>query len=115
MSEQKTLHLILKNQWFDMIASGVKKQEYRAITDHWISRLMHFDWVTIMGISYFKKWDEFKNFDTVTFQHGYGTNAPRVVLEFKGIEIGKGKTEWGAPKEDVFIIKLGNIITSPKK
>lgn len=28
--------------------------------------------------------------------------------EIRQASIGKGKPEWGAPKEDVFIIKLGN-------
>ena len=28
----KTLHLNLKKQWFDMILSGEKKEEYRELT-----------------------------------------------------------------------------------
>ena len=33
-------------------------------------------------------------------------------MEFKcdGIEIGKGNKDWGAPEEEVFIIKLGSRI-----
>ena len=27
--ESKTLHLVLKRKWLDMIASGEKKEEYR--------------------------------------------------------------------------------------
>lgn len=29
--QKKTLHLVLKSQWYDMIASGEKKEEYREI------------------------------------------------------------------------------------
>jgi hypothetical protein len=30
-----------------------------------------------------------------------------MTYEIQSITIGKGKREWGAPEEDVFIIKLG--------
>ena len=30
-----------------------------------------------------------------------------MTIETKSISIGKGNPEWGAPTEDVFIIKLG--------
>jgi hypothetical protein len=34
-----------------------------------------------------------------------------MLFELKGITIGKGNTEWGAPKDkEVFILKLGNRI-----
>lgn len=35
-----TIHLPIKRKWFDMIASGVKKEEYREIKKHWVSRLV---------------------------------------------------------------------------
>lgn len=31
-----------------------------------------------------------------------------MIIEIKDISIGIGNKEWGAPKEEVFIIKLGN-------
>ena len=34
-----TLHLVLKSKWYDMIASGEKKEEYRAITPYWANRI----------------------------------------------------------------------------
>ena len=36
------LHLTLKKYWFDMIKSGVKKEEYREIKGYWIKRLFRF-------------------------------------------------------------------------
>ena len=33
-----TLQLSLKKKWFDMILSGEKKEEYREVKNHWISR-----------------------------------------------------------------------------
>ena len=39
----ETLHLNLKKQWYDMIGSGEKKEEYRDISDYWARRLFHVD------------------------------------------------------------------------
>lgn len=35
----KTLDLVLKSKWYDMIASGEKHEEYREIKPCWIKRL----------------------------------------------------------------------------
>jgi len=35
--------LILKHKWFDMIASGVKREEYRALTPHYKRMLTRFN------------------------------------------------------------------------
>lgn len=35
----KTLHLPLKAQWYEMIESLIKTEEYRATTAYWIVRL----------------------------------------------------------------------------
>ena len=34
----KTLTLPLKKKWFDMIKTGVKKEEYRERKDYWFNR-----------------------------------------------------------------------------
>lgn len=36
----KILHLTLKKKWFDMIASGEKKEEYREIKPYWEKRFI---------------------------------------------------------------------------
>lgn len=36
----KTLYLTLKKKWFDMIVSGVKKEEYRESKVYWLKRLV---------------------------------------------------------------------------
>lgn len=38
--EKKILHLTLKKKWFDMILSGVKKEEYREVKAYWVDRLL---------------------------------------------------------------------------
>lgn len=83
----KTLHLVLKAKWYDMIASGEKKEEYRENTSYWMKRIG-------------------KLHDAVCFHKGYTNTTMTFAVE--DIDIGKGKTEWGAPADrDVFIIKLG--------
>lgn len=46
---KNTLHLSLKKRWFDMIASGEKREEYRELSPFWIKRLIFWeqdtDWV----------------------------------------------------------------------
>lgn len=95
----RVLHLTLKKKWFDMIASGEKKEEYREVKEYWEKRLMHrfFDPV----------------YTHVQFRNGYAKNSPTILLEIDGnINISKGKQEWGAEEgKQYFVIKLGGIIT----
>ena len=35
----KTLYLVLKSKWYDMIASGEKREEYREVKPYWKKRL----------------------------------------------------------------------------
>lgn len=107
MQQMKVLHLTLKKKWFDMVASGEKKEEYRELVDHWNKRLNFGNLSDVSINMYFLP----KRFDAVTFIHGYQPNSPRTTLEWKGIEIGMGKPEWGAePGKEYFVIKLGEII-----
>lgn len=82
----KILHLPLKAKWYEMIESGVKTEDYREIKPYWTKRI---------GIM-----------DAVKFSYGYTKRT--MMFECRSITIGRGKPEWGAPAEDVFIIKLGN-------
>lgn len=101
----KILDLILKHKWYDMIASGVKKEEYREIKTFYVSRLVDGDKICI-DTPY-----PFKHFDAVRFHRGY-TNTT-MLLECKGIRIGEGNPDWGAVDgEKYFVISLGNIIQS---
>ncbi len=130
------LHLTLKRQWFDMILSGEKKEEYREIKPYWINRLLSYDgpkeskdenvglaesmmfdfkrheWQEVLK-GYYSK---FKPFDAVKLINGYSPTSPSLLIECKGIEIGLGQYHWGAPLDKkVFIIKLGNILLSPNQ
>lgn len=49
---------------------------------------------------------KFRRFDVVCFSYGY--TKRRMTFECKGITIGHGRPEWGAPDYKTFIIKLGD-------
>lgn len=106
----KTLHLPLKKEWYNMIESGVKTEEYRYIKPYWINRLLKFGdiWGSIEDIIRLGSIGMliFKDYEKVKFSYGYTKRT--MTFEIKDISIGKGKPEWGAPEEYVFIIKLGN-------
>lgn len=71
-----TLFLILTGKWFDMIASGEKKEEYREITPYWEKRLFG------------------KMYDDVLFQHGYSKNARRMRFKCEKIEKKNANPVW---------------------
>jgi len=104
----KVLHLTLKRKWFDMIASGEKKEEYREIKMYWAVRLQN-GFPAEFGIDKGPNAD-WKDYDYIHFSNGY--NRPRTMnVEFKGVAISEGKPEWGAePGREYFVIKLGKII-----
>lgn len=109
-SDMKTLHLPLKAKWYEMIESGVKTEEYREIKPYWKQRLLKYgncwDNNSLVVETYNKGFLLFEKYDIVKFSYGYTKRT--MTFKIKEIVIGKGNPEWGAPKEDVFIIKLGN-------
>jgi hypothetical protein len=58
------LHLTLEREWFDDIASGKKREEYRDRKDYWKTRL------------------EGRTYDIVRFRNGYAIDAPQMDVEF---------------------------------
>jgi hypothetical protein len=102
----KILHLTLKNKWFDMIASGEKKEEYRELKDYWRKRLL-----SILDEGDKILYRPSKMYDIVRFRNGYAKNSPSIDVKFKGCEITTGFESWGAePGKEYFVIKLGDKI-----
>ena len=103
----KILDLPLKAQWYDMIESGEKLEEYRQIKEFWIKRL--FENPSLYNIQFlFSSKIKFKNYNAIRFRYGYTKRT--MLFKLKDISIGIGNPKWGAPKEEVFILKLGNKI-----
>lgn len=86
----KILHLTLKKKWFDLIASGKKKFEYREIKPYWEKRL--FD---EHGLRYY---------DYIIFRNGYRKDSPKLFVEYKAFSI---KTFEG---KNHYALHLGKII-----
>jgi ASC-1-like (ASCH) protein len=82
----EVLHLNLSREFFDAIATGQKRIEYRMQSDHWRSRL------------------ENRKYDVIIFRNGYMKNAPELHVEFGGLRrYGKGKSAY-------YAIRLGRVL-----
>ena len=114
------LKLVLKYKWFDMIDSGVKKEEYREIKKSMVSKL--FDWRD-SGLSLYEFTQKIKNdgnetslwiylkrnLGDVIFFRGYTNN--KSTFEFGEINIGKAKPQWSDDWQgDCFVISIGDKI-----
>lgn len=62
----------------------------------------------LMGRSKYCCKPSLKYYDAVRFRYGYTKRT--MLFKLNGISIGKGHSEWGAPDNEVFILKLGNRI-----
>ena len=119
-----TLHLPIKGKWFDLIKSGEKKEEYRDISTFYRERLcpdsghcMNDFGSPPIPVSVGSPDDNdivfavfsWRPFKVLHLTHGYGHDKPQLWAHIEEITIGKGNPEWGAPAEDVFIIRLGSV------
>lgn len=118
------LTLPIKRKWLEMIRSGEKKEEYRAISPYYTSRFKIF-------ISYFCHNNEVAEkvfrkataeririgFRDVVLRAGYSPLAPAIMISGK-ITVGPGRTEWGAVKgEEYYILhieKMEDLVTDAK-
>lgn len=92
----RVLRLTLKRRWFDMIAAGIKRDEYRVPSDWILSRLIG------------------KQYDVVEFSNGYGKHVPKVVVQYRGWHRNQGrvKPEWGGiPGQRYVVIRLGSVLS----
>ena len=71
--KKKILYLTIKKRWFDLIASGKKKTEYRTITDYWTRRLLDTPF-------------DARVYDEVHFRNGYSKGSPFMRVKWIGTE-----------------------------
>lgn len=129
-AKKKVLKLVVSKQWFDMIASGEKTEEYRIIKDYWAKRLLLVrseleDPFSKLDKDLSEKWDSISPemakycfnspyYKTVPFTHvlfinGYRKDSPRIEKEIESITIGKPKKGLCPDKwldTEFFIIKF---------
>ena len=109
----RTLHLVMTKDWYNLVESGQKTEEYRKFIPFYWKRLFKKSrlWDEKSIRVYYETHGELpKEFDTVTFHYGYSKKF--MVYELKKIRLGHdGPAEWGCPQdEDVFMIGLGKRI-----
>ena len=120
--DNKTLHLILKRKWWDMVASGEKKEEYRDANHYWAIRLLDRQYRGYsQNIDYPKDFIDwlcfglahndiaFRSYENVCFHLGYTNTTMAFRIEY--FILSMGKEEWGAePNKYYFVSKLGERI-----
>jgi hypothetical protein len=105
----KILHLTLKKKWFDMIASGEKKEEYREWKVYWINRLIVSSLSGAMNV-YGGDYSYFKSFNIIRFKNGYAKDAAEMDVEWKGAKLtSEGNSEWGFTGKCI-AIQLGKVL-----
>ena len=93
------LHLVVKKEWFDKLASGEKTHEYRLAKPYWTSRLVD------------RQSGLFKVFTAVEIKNGYQKNAPVIMFEFERTEfLSTGILTDLKTLKPVYDIKLGKEI-----
>lgn len=110
MKHVKTLHLVLKSKWYDMIASREKTEEYRETKKNWLKRILGVSTPSLPVLTLIaRKISKKSKFERVCFHRG-NTNRTMIFV-IKEISVGIEKAPWGAPVDkEVIIIKLGSKI-----
>ena len=92
------LTLPIKAKWYDMILSGVKKEEYRSLSLYWAKRFRN---VGLFRGTMPK---------TVRFRNGYSSDSRSFVAKVQ-MKIGSGNPAWGAKKgEKYFVLTIVEIV-----
>lgn len=116
MSKTNDLILPLIKQWFYMIASGEKPEEYREITPYWCNRFLDVESlnmriedcsVEMIELMIEKSVFSIKQFSKLTFTLGYPRKedtSRRMTFQNPKIRIGTGRPEWGAEKGKKYFV-----------
>lgn len=95
---QKVLTLPISEPWFSMILSGVKREEYRKLSQYYLTRFKNYSYK-----------DGDVNKIKILFRNGYNSISPAFTATCS-IGIGYGKQEWGAVLDvQYFILTIESI------
>lgn len=102
--ERPILHLNLHKKWFDMIASGEKKEEYRVMKPYW-AKVFVVSRIKVSG-KHYEPEDV-----TIRFSNGYAKDRRQMDVKCMGLSRGYGVSEWGAEAgKPYYILRLGKVI-----
>lgn len=108
------LILPIKRKWLEMIRSGKKKEEYRAISPYYTSRLktyLPFLWSQndTAEKAFRKMGEEGICFHDLVLRAGYSLLSPAIMISGK-ITVGSGRPEWGAvPGEEYYVLHIEEV------
>ena len=95
------LILPIKKEWFNMILSGKKKEEYREPKPYYTTRFKNVWNGSLLDCDTVKK--------EIVFRNGYNKNSPSFIASCT-LDIGTGKEEWGAePSKKYYILRIHEI------
>jgi len=102
----RILRLTIKKKWFDLIASGEKKIEYREAKPYWQSRLIKSAGLCIT----------FYSFSEIHFRNGYSKDAPLIRTEWAGTGLQElaPYPAAGFERGTYFLIHIGKILEKPE-
>lgn len=93
----------IKGNWFDMIFSGEKAEEYREIKPYWTKRFQTIELLDEDG-------NPTHNKALVTFRNGYGKDAPKF-RAWVTMNIGDGLRNWGAePGVRYYVLVIDSVV-----
>ena len=95
---KKILHLTLKRKYFDAIAEGRKKTEYRKLSEYWKKRFTKPSKFTRHQLM------DIMRFDEVWFRNGYNPKNPFMRVEWLRLNLEKFEGEF------CFAIRLGKVL-----
>ena len=96
----RILNLTVKRKWFDLIASGKKKIEYREAKPYWQSRLIKSASFCII----------FYAFSEIHFRNGYGKDAPLIRAKWVDTGLQEIQPYPEFVKGTYFLIHIGEIL-----
>ena len=110
------LVLPIKKKWFDMIACGEKKEEYREIKPYYKTRFYNAVKEVLDKETFAQQLTAVILYENtvmldVIFRNGYNKNSPQIKCKciYKGR--GQGKEEWGAePNKEYYILEIIKIM-----
>lgn len=103
------LTLPIKQPWYGMIYRGDKREEYRARTRYWETRIEN-----AFGCS-IEEAIESCAFTTARFRNGYYKDSPSFTATVR-LRIGQGNPEWGAkPGVEYFILRIVTVSNEERR
>ena len=96
MSGCAVLYLVLKKKWYDMIANGEKREEYRDLSDYWTKRIKN--WLLTAND---------RGLAVVAFSRGYTKAGMFFVCRGCSPSWKHRFPQWGEPETPHFVIHLG--------